>query len=229
MSPSSSSKTCCKCLEIAFWSQEWLLLPFYPIFIFVCLSFRSSKLVWKRYPPHKFSVVVFVTTVEKLSKRLQQIVNAEGGYFELNILIPKIYPHCELWHYTFILMQPNNLYSLIFICNMIISKERNYVTVFNKHSVYYRYTDTIASKINVTPKIVKLPEKLQHSVMKFDRRNKFDLWDRVNTFGGNIYFAGDGIGTFAEQKNNLYTFSYYKRRTSQKCSHQWSWNRAQNS
>ena len=35
---------------------------------------------------------------------------------------------------------------------------------------------TIASKINVTPKGVRLSEKLQHSVMmKFDRSNKFDL------------------------------------------------------
>ena len=38
---------------------------------------------------------------------------------------------------------------------------------------------TIASKINVTPKGVRLSEKLQltkHSVVKFDRSKKFDLW-----------------------------------------------------
>ena len=31
--------------------------------------------------------------------------------------------------------------------------------------------------------------------MKFDRSNKFDLcyYGQVNTFGGNINFAGDGI------------------------------------
>ena len=34
---------------------------------------------------------------------------------------------------------------------------------------------TIASKINVTLKDVRLSEKLQHSVMKFDSSNKFDL------------------------------------------------------
>ena len=34
---------------------------------------------------------------------------------------------------------------------------------------------TITSKINVTPKGVRLSEKLQHSVMKFDRSSKFDL------------------------------------------------------
>ena len=37
---------------------------------------------------------------------------------------------------------------------------------------------TIASKINDTPKCVRLSENcsnLQHSVMKFDRSNKFDL------------------------------------------------------
>ena len=34
---------------------------------------------------------------------------------------------------------------------------------------------TSASKINVTPKGVRLSEKQQHSVMKFDRDNKFDL------------------------------------------------------
>ena len=56
---------------------------------------------------------------------------------------------------------------------------------------------TIASKIYVTPKGVRLSEKLQHSVMKFDRSNKFDLryYGQVNslrvTFEGNIYFAGD--------------------------------------
>ena len=48
--------------------------------------------------------------------------------------------------------------------------------------------------------------KLKHSVMKFDRSNKFDLCYygqvvceedslrlKLNTFGGNFYFAGDGI------------------------------------
>ena len=33
----------------------------------------------------------------------------------------------------------------------------------------------IISKINVTPKGVRLSEKLQHYVMKFDRSNIFDL------------------------------------------------------
>ena len=44
----------------------------------------------------------------------------------------------------------------------------------------------------------KVSEKLQHSVMKFDRSNKFDFcyYGQVNTFGGTIYFAGDG--TFAQ-------------------------------
>ena len=36
---------------------------------------------------------------------------------------------------------------------------------------------TISSKINGTPKGVRLSEKLLHSGMKFDRRNKFDLCD----------------------------------------------------
>ena len=42
---------------------------------------------------------------------------------------------------------------------------------------------TITSKINVTPKGVRLSEKLQHSVMKFDRSNKFDLcyYGQVNS------------------------------------------------
>ena len=42
---------------------------------------------------------------------------------------------------------------------------------------------TIASKINGTPKGVILSEKLQHSVMKFDRRNKFDFcyYGQVNS------------------------------------------------
>ena len=34
---------------------------------------------------------------------------------------------------------------------------------------------TVASKINDTPKGATLLEKLQHSVMKFDRSNKFDF------------------------------------------------------
>ena len=34
---------------------------------------------------------------------------------------------------------------------------------------------TIASKINGTPKGARLSEKVQHSVMKFDRSNKFDF------------------------------------------------------
>ena len=44
------------------------------------------------------------------------------------------------------------------------------------------------------PKGVRLSEKLQHSVMKFDRSNKFEFcyYGQVNTFGGIIYFAGDG-------------------------------------
>ena len=37
------------------------------------------------------------------------------------------------------------------------------------------YYGTMASKINVTPKGVRLSDKLQPSVMKFDRSNKFDL------------------------------------------------------
>ena len=37
------------------------------------------------------------------------------------------------------------------------------------------YQCTIASKINGTPKGVRLSENLQHSVMKFDRSNKFDF------------------------------------------------------
>ena len=58
----------------------------------------------------------------------------------------------------------------------------------------YLHVRTIASKINVTSKGVRLSEKLQHSVMKFDRSNKFDIsYNRqVNNFGGTIYFAGDG-------------------------------------
>ena len=65
-------------------------------------------------------------------------------------------------------------------------------------------------KQNVTPKGVRSSEKLQQSVMKFDRSNKFDLCynGQVNSprlksivaskwaskhLWSNIYFAGDGI------------------------------------
>ena len=61
----------------------------------------------------------------------------------------------------------------------------------NKY-VYFPYLFTsqvmahlraIVSKINVTPKGVRLSEKLEHSVMKFDRSNKFDLcyYGQVNS------------------------------------------------
>ena len=45
------------------------------------------------------------------------------------------------------------------------------------------YMYTTVSKINVTPKGVRLSEKLQHSVIKFDRSNKFDLcyYEQVNS------------------------------------------------
>ena len=67
-----------------------------------------------------------------------------------------------------------------------------------------------ASKINITPKGVRLSEKLQHSIMKFDRSNKFDLcyygqvnslrlkssaaskWANKHFLWGNIYSAVDG-------------------------------------
>ena len=67
----------------------------------------------------------------------------------------------------------------------------------------------IASKINVTPKFVRLSEKLQHLVMKLDTSNKFALsyYGQVNSvrlkssvasiwaskhLWDNIYFAGFG-------------------------------------
>ena len=58
-----------------------------------------------------------------------------------------------------------------------------------------------ASKINVTLKCARLSEKLQHCVMKLtyviEQVNLLQLkssvtWKWANTFGGNIYFAGDG-------------------------------------
>ena len=62
---------------------------------------------------------------------------------------------------------------------------------------------TITSKINGTPqRCQKNYRYLQHSVMKFDRSNKFDFcyYGQVNTFGGNIYFAGDAtLGCFMEE------------------------------
>ena len=44
------------------------------------------------------------------------------------------------------------------------------------------------------------------AVMKFDRSNKFDLcyYGQVNTFGGNIYFAGDGTEHIIIQQCNFY-------------------------
>ena len=55
------------------------------------------------------------------------------------------------------------------------------------------YIGTITSRINVTPppkkKGVRLSEKLQHSVMKFDRSNKFDFcyYGQVNSLKIKIY------------------------------------------
>ena len=50
-------------------------------------------------------------------------------------------------------------------------------------NLVFMYVCTIVSKINVTPKGIRLSEKLQHSVMKFDRSNKFDLcnYGQVNS------------------------------------------------
>ena len=55
----------------------------------------------------------------------------------------------------------------------------------------YLQTCTIASKIIITPKGVRLRKTC---VMKFDRSNKFDFcyYGQVKTFGGITYFATDG-------------------------------------
>ena len=41
--------------------------------------------------------------------------------------------------------------------------------------------------------------------MKFDRSNKFDFcyYGQVNTFGGNIYFAGDGTRSLDNESVNV--------------------------
>ena len=55
----------------------------------------------------------------------------------------------------------------------------------------------------------KVSEKLQHSVMKLDRSNKFEFcyYGQVNTFEGNVYFAGDGSLTrFASKDYEIFIF-----------------------
>ena len=108
---------------------------------------------------------------------------------------------------------------VLWFCEALLKKSPNRGTVISvsrKKALYWKIwwnwlvaCCTISSKINVTPKGVKKDCcQLQHSVMKFDRSNKFDFcyyrqvnslrlkssvaskW-AINTLGGIIYFAAN--------------------------------------
>ena len=70
-----------------------------------------------------------------------------------------------------------------YVCIGEIGKLYIYKYITHIYVYIYILYITIARKINVTPKGVRLSEKLQYSVMKFDRSNKFDLcyYGQVNS------------------------------------------------
>ena len=69
----------------------------------------------------------------------------------------------------------------------IVRRSPLYLNRIESLHVAAKAIDTIASKINVTPQKCQIVRKncslLQHSVMKFDRSNKFDLcyYGQVNS------------------------------------------------